>query len=137
MAPSKMAAAHNYLPTQLVEKPSLDPPRKPSRLLSLLKVATIGVLGACYFFSDELLNLLPGQHAVSVSASAPELCPQVKPIAPSAQDSLVEVLDEYLLSTEGSEWAIESLAGAVRVPSVLHCITYPHDVLNLPKHANV
>ena len=122
MAPAKKAAVRNYLPTQLAERPSLDDQRKPSRHLNILKVATLGFLGACYYFSDELSNLLPEKAVAYVPVSAPELCPQVEPIASSSQNSLAGALDAYLLSAEGSEWAIESLAGAVRVPSVFRRI---------------
>lgn len=116
MAPAKKAA--NVLPTRLEERPLLDLPRKTPRLLSVVKVAALGLLGAGYYFSDEIWNLRPEQHLVSAPVSAPELCPQVEPITPHAQISLLEALDTYLFSAEGSEWTIESLAGAVRVPSV-------------------
>ncbi|KZV72467.1 carboxypeptidase S [Peniophora sp. CONT] len=115
MAPAKKGAV-NYLPTKFEEQPSLEPPRKPSRLYFAAKV-TLCILATCFYFSDEIWSLRPGLQAVSVSVSASQLCPQVEPITSTAQDSLVEALDAYLLSAEGSGWAIESLAGAVRVPT--------------------
>ncbi|KZV64635.1 carboxypeptidase S [Peniophora sp. CONT] len=47
------------------------------------------------------------------------MCPQVEAVAPSAQfDALTSALDASLREDEVKSWAIESLAAAVRIPSI-------------------
>ena len=133
MAPEK---ARSYLPTGLAELPSVDGPCKRRSRFPLIAQITLGLLATCFYFSDGLLSLYYGDHAPP-SVSELELCPQVEPIAPTAQGSLVEALDAYLLSAEGSEWAIGSLAGAVRVPSVFRYMRIICDVLSHLKHADL
>jgi hypothetical protein len=64
------------------------------------------------------VTLSPTPSQVLVSQLDSQLCPQVNPISPTTNAPLSDHIDHFL-GGSGAKWAIESLSGAVQIPSEL------------------